>query len=198
MPPGVLCRAVQELCRCLTPVIESGNQFDLDMLNVAERDPVAHTSAERVHIADTREEEPISVPAPSYPLASEPEEAVQPEELALVPREDHHAPWVYPFMGRWVWTTLLEEADWPVSMSIGAQLGLTSMESAANDHIPLPSNGHEVQCQYQSQDHCLHVPGPDVPTTGPAPILGPDLTHLPRLRSSEQMHSAFWVTHEQL
>ena len=45
LPPGMLCRAVQELCWCLTPVIESGNLIDFEMLDVARRDPMASTSA---------------------------------------------------------------------------------------------------------------------------------------------------------
>ena len=38
MPPGVLCRVVQELCECLTSVIQSGDLLDLEMLGVAEKD----------------------------------------------------------------------------------------------------------------------------------------------------------------
>ena len=63
MPPGMLCRAVQELHRCLAPMIESGDQVDLKMLDVARRDPVAPTSTERTQ----RAEQLISVPAPSNP-----------------------------------------------------------------------------------------------------------------------------------
>ena len=31
MPPGVLCRVVQELCQCLTPLIEEGCLLKLEM-----------------------------------------------------------------------------------------------------------------------------------------------------------------------
>ena len=86
MPPGVLCRAVQELHRCLTTMIESGDQFDLNMLDEARRDPMAPASAERAPLLTPRMEELISVSAPNDPPSSEPKEAVQPQELALVPR----------------------------------------------------------------------------------------------------------------
>ena len=41
MLPEILCRAVQELPRCPTSVIESGNLVDLKMLDVAKKDPMA-------------------------------------------------------------------------------------------------------------------------------------------------------------
>ena len=47
MPPGELCRAMQELHECLAPVVEGGDEFDLQMLNMAERKPETPTSAER-------------------------------------------------------------------------------------------------------------------------------------------------------
>ena len=53
-PPGVLWRAVQELHRCLAPVIESGDQFDLEMLDVARRDPMAPNLCREGTITDTQ------------------------------------------------------------------------------------------------------------------------------------------------
>ena len=38
MSPWALCRVVQELCECLTSVIQSGDLLDLEMLDVAEKD----------------------------------------------------------------------------------------------------------------------------------------------------------------
>ena len=39
-PPGMLCGAVQELCRCLAPLLQRGNLLDLTMLDVAEKNLV--------------------------------------------------------------------------------------------------------------------------------------------------------------
>ena len=47
MPLGVLYRAVQELHECLASVIQSSNLLDLEMLDVAEKDPMAPTSEGR-------------------------------------------------------------------------------------------------------------------------------------------------------
>ena len=41
MSPGVLCRAVQEFCNCLAPLLEGSNLPDLKMLDVAKKDPIA-------------------------------------------------------------------------------------------------------------------------------------------------------------
>ena len=46
-PPGVICWAVQDLCKCLAPMVESGDQIDLEMLDVVKRDPVVPASTER-------------------------------------------------------------------------------------------------------------------------------------------------------
>ena len=84
MPPGVLCRAVQELCRCLAPLLERGVLLDLDMLVMTRKDLMTPAPAERASSQRPRVEEPISVPASSEPTVSEPEEAAQPEEFAVV------------------------------------------------------------------------------------------------------------------
>ena len=47
MPPWELCGAIQELCKYLTPMVKRGDQFDLQMLNVAEKEPETPTSPER-------------------------------------------------------------------------------------------------------------------------------------------------------
>ena len=85
--PGVLCGAVQELCKCLTPIVESGNQFDLEMMDVVKKDPMVPASAEGAQLSKPRAEELPIVTAPSKPTASEPEEAAQSEEFAIVPRK---------------------------------------------------------------------------------------------------------------
>ena len=74
-PLGMLCRAVQELHRCVTSIIESGDLVDLRMLDVAKRDPVASTSRGRAPLLMPRAEPLVGVTAPSEPTVSEPEEA---------------------------------------------------------------------------------------------------------------------------
>ena len=41
MPPGVLCWVVQELHSCLAPLLEEVNLLDLEMMDMAKKDPVA-------------------------------------------------------------------------------------------------------------------------------------------------------------
>ena len=86
MPPGVLWRVVQELCECLTSVIQSGNLVDLEMLDMAEKDPMAPTSEVRALLPMPRKEPLVSVTSPSEPSTLEPEDTTPPEECALVPR----------------------------------------------------------------------------------------------------------------
>ena len=65
----MLWRAVQELCRCLAPLLEKGDLLDLTMLDVVQKDPVIPLiPTERVSSpekkSETREEEPINLPGP--------------------------------------------------------------------------------------------------------------------------------------
>ena len=45
IPPGMMCRAVQELHGCLAPLVEKGNLLDITMLDVAEKNPVTPSDA---------------------------------------------------------------------------------------------------------------------------------------------------------
>ena len=81
-PPRMLCRAVPELCSCLTPLLNSGDLLNLNMLDMVIKDPVTLIPAKRASLS----EEPVSVPTPSEPTTSEPEETAQSEDFALVPR----------------------------------------------------------------------------------------------------------------
>ena len=38
-PSGVLCGALQELCQCLIPLVEEDSLLNLEMLDIAEKDP---------------------------------------------------------------------------------------------------------------------------------------------------------------
>ena len=109
MPLGVLLRAVQELHKCLAPMVENGDQFDLKMLDIGERDPESPTSAER-----------------ALSVTPEREEATSSEELALVPR------WGTPLPPKFTLSWMdesspppLKDADWPMSILLGSQLDLT-------------------------------------------------------------------------
>ena len=73
MPPGMLCGAVQELCRFLTPLLKKGDLLSFTILDVVEKDPITlPVLTERVLSPEPREEEPINLPAPNEPPASEP------------------------------------------------------------------------------------------------------------------------------
>ena len=100
MPPGVLCRAVQELHRCLTPMIESGDQFELNMLNVARRDPMAPAPTQSALLLTPRVEEPISVPDPSnHPFLSQ-RRLYSVRIWPWCQGEDHQCPLGLPFCGQ--------------------------------------------------------------------------------------------------
>ena len=66
------------------------------MLDVVMKDPVTLAPAERVSLP----EELVSVPTPSELTASEPEEAAQPEDFALVSRRRPLTPQGLPFCGQ--------------------------------------------------------------------------------------------------
>ena len=82
---GVLCRVVQELCQCLAPLIEEGCLLRLEMLDVAEKDPVAPTPAPAPSsLTPNPEEEQVTL-TPNESCTSEPEGAAFLEgELTLV------------------------------------------------------------------------------------------------------------------
>ena len=113
--PYVFCRAVQELCKCLIPMVEEGNLFNMEtqIWEGVRKDPMAPTSSKRAPSLMPRVEEPTSTPAPNPPLVSEPEGAASPEELALGAKKVAAATprfslgWDYPkntTSGRCVWT----------------------------------------------------------------------------------------------
>ena len=86
MAPGVLCRTVQELHRCLTPLLEKGDLLDLEMLDMVKKDPLTPAPAERASSLIPRAEGLIGIAAPNELPALEPKEAAPSEELALVQR----------------------------------------------------------------------------------------------------------------
>ena len=137
-PPGVLCGTVQDLCRCLTPLLERGYLLDLNMLDMRRKDPMIPGPAERALLPRPRVEESISVPAPSKPTTLESEEATPPEEFALVLRRRPLVPLGLPFHspahpsrgGR------LAHEHTPGSPTRFCFLGVP-----ADNHISLPSDG---------------------------------------------------------
>ena len=128
MPLGVPCTAVQELCGCLTSMIQSGNMVDLEMLDVAEKDPVAPASEGGAPSPMPRAEPPVSVTTPGELIALEPEEAAPWKELTLVPRQRPPPP--PGFSLQWADesdSTPLEQMDWPMNIPLGFQLNLASL-----------------------------------------------------------------------
>ena len=86
--PNVFCRVVQKLFKCLAPMVEEGDLFNMEteILEGARKDAVAPFTSERGLLTPPRVEEPTSTPVPNPPPTSKLEGAASPEELALVPR----------------------------------------------------------------------------------------------------------------
>ena len=76
MPLGVLCGVMQELCQCLSPLLEGDGYLSLEMLDVAEEDPMAPApaSAPASPTPEPEEEEQV-LQVPEEPCISESEEA---------------------------------------------------------------------------------------------------------------------------
>ena len=53
-PPRMLCRTVQELCKCLAPLFKRGNLLDVTMLDVVEKDPMTPPIPTDITGAETR------------------------------------------------------------------------------------------------------------------------------------------------
>ena len=87
----------KELHRCLTPPHDRGNLIDLKMLDMARKDPVTPAPAERVLSLRLRVEETIGISVPNELPTSQPEEAAQSGDLALVQRRRPLAPLGLPF-----------------------------------------------------------------------------------------------------
>ena len=75
MPPGVLCGAVQELHQCLVSLTEEDCLLKLEMLDVAEKDPMAPTPASTPSFPTPDSEEEQVILTPKESCTSEPEEA---------------------------------------------------------------------------------------------------------------------------
>ena len=93
----MLCGAVQELCRCLAPLLQKGDLLDISILDVVEKDPVTpYIPTKRALSLEQKsgplEEEPSALPAPNIQEALEPEGAAHPGELALMQRRLPLAP----------------------------------------------------------------------------------------------------------
>ena len=139
-PPEVCClfqNAIGDALQSSTrapqvpyPMIESDNKVDLEMLDVARRDPMAPASKRRATLPTPRVEPLISGLTPSNPPTLEPEKAAPPEELTLEARQRPLPPPGF---------TLLcvhesdssppEQADWCSSVPPGAKLDFASLES---------------------------------------------------------------------
>ena len=146
----MLSEAVQEFCRCLTPLVEHGDLLDLKMLDVPKKNSVApFVPTEGASSSEPRAEEPISLHAPNKPPTLKCKEAAHSEELTLCGDEDHLHPLGLPFNG---WTSLthpLEDAASLVGIPHEAWLDLSSLETLQGIVSHNTMMG-EVQYQYQS------------------------------------------------
>ena len=121
------------------------------MLDVALKDSMALAPEESA----SSPEGLVGVPAPSDPTTSEPEEAAQPMELALVPRK--RPPATPGFTLLWAdksGSPPSEQVDRPSSIPLGAQLDFSSLESLQATILHYPVMG-KVWCEYQSQTIAL-------------------------------------------
>ena len=189
MPPGMLCRAVHELCSCLTPLLEQGDLLNLDMLDVVMKDFMTPAPEESA----SSPEGPVSVSAPSELTTSQPEEAALPEELALVPRRRLPLPpWFTLSWANESGSPPPKQVNWPLSIPLGAQLDFASLESLQVTISHYPVTG-EVTVPY----HCPNVLDPDIHVTGPAQT--PRSTQfLSTDRGALSECNALYLSHKQL
>ena len=93
-PPDIFCGAVQELHKCLAWVVEEGDLLNMEqeIQEGIRKEPMAATTATRVPSPKRvpsqmpRVEELTCSTSPDLPSMPEPEGAVPPQDLALVPR----------------------------------------------------------------------------------------------------------------
>ena len=97
----------------------------------------------------------VGVTTPSELTASEPEKAEPVEEHALVPRQRALEPLAFPSHGvDESDSPPPEPVDWPMSISLGAQLDFASLGSIQVTISHFPVTG-EVHGEYQSQTIAL-------------------------------------------
>ena len=136
----------------LTPLVKEGDLLDLAMLDAVKKNPMAPpVPAEGVSLLEPRVKEPINLPAANELPASGPEQDAHSGELALVWRRLPLAPPGFTCsLADESSQAPLEDADLPVSTSLGAQLDLSSLGSLKVTVFHYPVMG-EVQYQYLSQ-----------------------------------------------
>ena len=127
--PNTFCRAVQELCKCLAPVVKGGDLFNMEVEILGEaRKGLVALSSRNALSPMPGVKETINTPSPNPPPASKPEEAESPEELALVPRRQPLPPPGFAPLGMDDSEILpLEDAYRPVASPIGSMLDLTAL-----------------------------------------------------------------------
>ena len=111
-------------------MIQGGDMVDLEMLDVAMKDPVAPTFEGRAPSVMPRLEPPVGVTTPGKPITLEPEEATPPEEPTLVPRWRPSPP--PGFSLQWADKSdspPQEQADWPMNIPLGSQVSFASLGS---------------------------------------------------------------------
>ena len=146
MPLGVLCGAVQELHQCLAPLKEEGCLLKFEMLDVAEKDPMAPTPASAPSFPTPDPEEGQVILTPKESCTLEPEEAACLEgELTLIWGQ-------YPARPPGVAHLLVTQTHASLGKGIPmrAQLDLHSWESLQVT-ISHGTAAGEVYYEYQSQ-----------------------------------------------
>ena len=104
--------------------------------------------------------------------------------------------WVYPFVGRWVWTTPCRGSGLASKHAHRSPIGPYHHGVCTSDHIPLPSD-RQGTMSVPVPDCCLHIPGPDIPTTGLAQTLRPTWLHSMDWGALSECNT-LWPTHKWL
>ena len=146
MPPVVLCGAVEELCRCLTPLVEWGDLLDLKMLDVAKKDSAAPVCPYRGGLIIRTQSGRANWPTCHWQTIHF--GACSLRRSGPFAEKTTGTPWIYPFMGGQVWPIPLEDAASPVSIPLGSQLDLSSLETL-QVIVSYNTMTGEVQYQYQ-------------------------------------------------
>ena len=162
-PPGMLCRAVQELCRCLTSMIESGDLVNLKMLDVARRNPISSPlKGIYHHWHPGQNHQLLYPPLVSWPCQSQ-RRLHHERNSPLCQDEDHWHAWTFTFVGGWVWFTPTR-AGGLAHEHTPTGLCLLGVPKVTILHFPVMAEVHNWPC-----------PNSQI-----------NLTPLHRLRSSEQ------------
>ena len=160
-PLGMLCRAVQELHRCLTSVIESGDLINLKDVRCGLKDPMAPASKGRAPLLTPRVEPPVSVPTPSKPDCIRARRGCTTRGThPCAKMKTTGTPWLFSFVDGWVWLTATRAGRLAHEHTPGNPTGFCLLGVPTGDHITFSSDGQSMMW-VPFPDHCPDVPDPE-------------------------------------